>query len=494
MTMLPKLPMRPAHTLRDTPPGTRPAPAVIAVLLAAAAWGWSSAYAQTATAVPMTAPSASATAVPMTAPSASALAVAAPGDAANPAAKSGSQSQSASSGAPGMAPGAGSGTAAPAGSTAAPAIAQAAPVAASATAAPAAASPPPPPPQPKPPQTALTPVEARITDQAIRGDMAFIRSRQSRLKALNDSGDNPNTSYHYAKALHWVDFALDEYEMKNRSGVIEQALDEGDKLIIALEAKRSDMSMQTPILPLSTKVRDDLWAAAERMKADKDGFKCAGGDIARMEVQLVWAGHIQRDLGWRSAKPHLQAAERYYRDAVAGAETCPRPVPVATPAAEKRATDDAALAKLPPAKQIEILADRVHFAYDRANISVATAPILDRVASLLRANGAISVVIEGHADERGSETYNIKLSQRRADAVRAYLVAAGVEAARLRTQAFGKSKPEVKASGTSGDIEGHALNRRVVFVPSVATDLKVNPQREDLQLEKARSGRTRASK
>ena len=456
-----------------------------------------SAHAQTATAVPMTPPSASATAAPMTPPSASATSVPGTGDAS----KSGSQSQSASSGSPGVAPGAGSGAAASAGSTAAPAAAQgtaqAAPVAASATAASAAAPPPPPPPpqpKPKPPQTALTPVEARVTDQAIRGDMAFIRARQARLKALNDSGDNPNTSYHYAKALHWVDFALDEYEMKNRSGVIEQALDEGDKLITALEAKRSDMPMQTPILPLSTKVRDDLWAAGERMKADRDGFKCAGGDIARMEMQLVWAGHIQRDLGWRSAKPHLQAAERYYRDAVAGAETCPRPVPVATPAAAKRTTDDAALAKLPPAKQIEILADRVHFAYDRANISVATAPILDRVASLLRANSAISVTIEGHADERGSETYNVKLSQRRADAVRAYLVAAGVEATRLKTQAFGKARPEVKASGSPADIEGHALNRRVVFVPSVGADLKVNPQREDLQLEKDRAARPRSGK
>lgn len=437
------------------------------------------AHAQTATAVPMTPPSASATAAPMTPPSASATSVPPSSDAANTeansAAKSGSQSQSTPSGTAGAAPGAAPGAVAPA--PAAP-----------------PAPPPPPQPKPKPPQTALTPVEARITDQAIRGDMGFIRSHQARLKALNDSGDNPNTSYHYAKALHWVDFALDEYEMKNRSGVIEQALDEGNKLITALEAKRSDMPMQTPMLPLSTKVRDDLWAAADRMKADKDGFKCAGGDIARMEVQLVWAGHIQRDLGWRSAKPHLQAAERYYRDAVAGAETCPRPVLVATPEAAKRSKDDAALANLPPAKQIEILADRVHFAYDRANISVATAPILDRVASLLRANTAINVTIEGHADERGSEAYNVKLSQRRADAVRAYLVAAGVEAARLKTQAFGKAKPEVKASGGAGDIEGHALNRRVVFVPSVATDLKVNPQREDLQLEKAGSGRTRAGK
>ena len=287
--------------------------------------------AQTATAVPMTTPQASA--VPAEeikqAPARTAAPAAAPGA---------SVSQS----------GSGQGSSASASPAAAPAAAPAAPA---------------PAPAPKPAQTALTPVEQRLTDQAIRGDMAFIRAHQARLKALNDSGDNPHSAYHYAKALHWVDFALDEYEMKNRSGIIEQALNEGGKLIEALEQKRSAISMDTPILPLSEKLRNDLWAAAETLKANKDGFKCAGGDVARMEVQLVWAGHIQRDLGWRSAKPHLQAAERYYRDALAAAATCPRPVAAApAPEAVKRAVDDAALAKLPPAKQIEILADRVHFA------------------------------------------------------------------------------------------------------------------------------------
>ena len=408
--------------------------------------------AQTATAVPMTTPQASA--VPAEeikqAPARTAAPAAAPGA---------SVSQS----------GSGQGSSASASPAAAPAAAPAAPA---------------PAPAPKPAQTALTPVEQRITDQAIRGDMAFIRAHQARLKALNDSGDNPHSAYHYAKALHWVDFALDEYEMKNRSGIIEQALNEGGKLIEALEQKRSAISMDTPILPLSEKLRNDLWAAAETLKANKDGFKCAGGDVARMEVQLVWAGHIQRDLGWRSAKPHLQAAERYYRDALAAAATCPRPVAAApAPEAVKRAVDDAALAKLPPAKQIEILADRVHFAYDRASISSATAPILDRVASLLRANTAINLTIEGHADERGGERYNVALSQRRADAVRAYLMAAGVAAPRMKTAALGKSKPEIKVEGRADNIEGHALNRRVVFVPSSTAEMQINQQREDLQLK-----------
>ncbi len=408
-------------------------------------------HAQTATAVPMTVPQASAT------PAAEIKPV--PATTAAPAAASGaSVSQS------------GSGQ----GSPATPQI----------NLTPAAAPAPAPAPAPKPPQTALTPVDQRITDQAIRGDMALIRSYQARLKALNDTGSNPFAAYHYAKAVHWIDFALDEYEMKNRSGVIEQALDAGRLLIEGLEAKRGDLPMETVIVPQSQIVRNDLWTAAQQLKADKDGFKCAGGDVARMEVQLVWAGHIQSDLGWRSAKPHLQAAERYHRDAFAAAATCPRPVAAApAPEAVKRAADDAAIARLAPAKQIEILADRVHFAYDRASISVATAPILDRVASLLRANAAIAVTIEGHADERGSDAYNIKLSQRRADAVRAYLMAAGVNAARLKTAALGKSKPEITAARGTDNIEGHAQNRRVVLVPSATQDLQLQRQREDMQLK-----------
>jgi outer membrane protein OmpA-like peptidoglycan-associated protein len=322
----------------------------------------------------------------------------------------------------------------------------------------------------------LNPQQARITDSAIRADQGFIASQLERARVLNESGIQPFSAYHYAKAVHWLEFAYDEYEMKNRSGVIEAALAEGTRLLAAMELRQADLPMDTPLIAGATRVRADLWSAAEKFKADTNGFRCSGGDVARMEVQLVWAGYIQHDMGWRSAKPYLQAAERYYRDALAAAETCP------LLADNKRAIDDAALAKLPPARQIEILADRVHFAYDRAVIAVATAPVLDRIASVLRANPLLSITIEGHADERGGDNYNLRLSQRRADAVRAYLAAAGVERARMKTVAYGKSRPEVKAS----DIEGYAVNRRVVIVPSATSDLKLEPQRDDLQIEKRR--------
>lgn len=322
----------------------------------------------------------------------------------------------------------------------------------------------------------LNPQRARISDAAIRADQAFIASQLERARQLNDSGIQPFSAYHFAKAVHWLEFAYDEYEMKNRSGVIESALAEGTRLLAAMELKQLDLPMDTPLIAGALRVRPDLWAAAEKFKADGAGFRCSGGDVARMEVQLVWAGYIQRAWGWRSATPYLQAAERYYRDALAAAENCPL-------LADSQRAADAALAKLPPAKQVEILADRVHFAYDRAVIAVGTAPVLDRIASVLRANPALTITIEGHADERGTEAYNLRLSQRRADAVQAYLAAAGVERARMKTAAYGKSRPEV----TTGDVEGYAVNRRVVIVPAAGADLQLNPQRDDLQVEQRRA-------
>jgi len=325
---------------------------------------------------------------------------------------------------------------------------------------------------PVPAPAGLNPQAERISDQAIRADLTFIGTQLERARRLNDSSIQPFSNYHFAKGVHWIEFAYDEYQIKNRSGVIEQALAEGTRLIAAME-NRAPLPDDTPLIGGAARVREDLWNVVAKFKADKEGFRCAGGDVGRLEVQLVWAGYIQKEMGWRSAKPYLQAAERYYRDALAAAETCPRVV----------AKADESIAKLPPARQVEVLADRVHFAYDRANISPQTAPVLDRIASILRANAAISISIEGHADERGGDDYNRRLSQRRADAVRAYLAAAGVETSRMKTSAFGKSRPEVKGA----DAETYAVNRRVVIVPSVATDLQVQPQREDLQLEKRRA-------
>jgi peptidoglycan-associated lipoprotein len=84
---------------------------------------------------------------------------------------------------------------------------------------------------------------------------------------------------------------------------------------------------------------------------------------------------------------------------------------------------------------------------------------LDRDAKLLRDNATINVTIEGHCDERGTVEYNQSLGERRAQAARDYLVAAGIGAARLNTVSYGKERP----FATGHDEASWQQNRRANF-------------------------------
>jgi peptidoglycan-associated lipoprotein len=84
---------------------------------------------------------------------------------------------------------------------------------------------------------------------------------------------------------------------------------------------------------------------------------------------------------------------------------------------------------------------KVHFDYDKALISAAAQTILDQNARYLQRNATTFVRIEGHADERGSVEYNQALGERRANAVKVYLVTAGIAANRMDTISFGEDRP-----------------------------------------------------
>lgn len=89
---------------------------------------------------------------------------------------------------------------------------------------------------------------------------------------------------------------------------------------------------------------------------------------------------------------------------------------------------------------------RVFFEYDSWQLTDAARDVLRRQAAWLARNPSVSVVIEGHCDERGTREYNLGLGDRRAYAVQAFLVDAGVDRGRLRTVSYGKDRPEVAGS------------------------------------------------
>lgn len=110
-----------------------------------------------------------------------------------------------------------------------------------------------------------------------------------------------------------------------------------------------------------------------------------------------------------------------------------------------------------PAPKERIVLRGVNFDFDKSNIRSDAQVILDEAASLLGRNPEVAVSINGYTDATGTDAYNMKLSQRRAESVKSYLVGKGVAAGRLTTNGFGESNP-VASNATK---DGRAMNRRV---------------------------------
>ena len=104
--------------------------------------------------------------------------------------------------------------------------------------------------------------------------------------------------------------------------------------------------------------------------------------------------------------------------------------------------------------------DRVFFGYDRSDLTPQAQQTIEALAAWLGQYPQVTVTVEGHADERGTRDYNLALGERRATAVRDYLIALGTNANRLSTISYGKERPAVLGSNE----EAWAQNRRGVFV------------------------------
>jgi peptidoglycan-associated lipoprotein len=115
--------------------------------------------------------------------------------------------------------------------------------------------------------------------------------------------------------------------------------------------------------------------------------------------------------------------------------------------------------------------DRVFFAFDKSNLDDSARAALQKQAAWFSRYRAVTVTIEGNADERGTREYNLALGARRATAVKEYLVSLGVGADRLTTISFGKERPvcvESNESCWSQNRRAVSQIRNAVSTPNVA--------------------------
>ena len=104
--------------------------------------------------------------------------------------------------------------------------------------------------------------------------------------------------------------------------------------------------------------------------------------------------------------------------------------------------------------------DRVFFGFDKSSLTSEAVNTLKAQAEWLQANPDTNVIVEGHTDDRGTREYNLALGERRAVAVKNYLISRGVDAERIKTISYGKERPAV----VGGNEAAWAQNRRAVTV------------------------------
>jgi peptidoglycan-associated lipoprotein len=151
------------------------------------------------------------------------------------------------------------------------------------------------------------------------------------------------------------------------------------------------------------------------------------------------------------AKKATQAPPTQTTEPTPVPQTTPPPAPAPAPTSETPAPAPFTVQDLRP----------VFFELDSYALNDAARAALDADAKMLRDNGSTKVVIEGHCDERGTSEYNQALGEKRAQAARDYLTAAGIDASRLSIVSYGKERP----FDPGHDESAWAKNRRAHFSP-----------------------------
>ena len=230
----------------------------------------------------------------------------------------------------------------------------------------------------------------------------------------------------------------------------QQAQDQQDKAAAeqALSVKQAQLQKDTSSRLANAEDR----ISADARLHDKDTDKLAAERLARQGAEQKQGFAEQKT---SAAEQRTSAAEQKTSDAEAK-----------TSDAEARNRDlELRFAKLAAFKEEErglvlTLSGSVLFTSNQATLLVSAENRLNQITEALIASGNRSLVVEGYTDSRGQDAYNVDLSQRRADAVRSYIVSRGYPSEKIRASGQGKNRPIADNSNA----EGRANNRRVEII------------------------------
>lgn len=153
----------------------------------------------------------------------------------------------------------------------------------------------------------------------------------------------------------------------------------------------------------------------------------------------------------------------------------PPPAPAPAPAPDNSAAERERLAREAMERTQRLTAElgqMIHFDYDKADVRADDVAKLDRKVAILGVNPNVRVRVAGHADERGSDEYNLALGSRRAAAAKRYLESKGVDGTRIEVVSFGEERPLVQGA----DEAAWAQNRRDEFEVTAGGANLVSPQ------------------
>jgi len=311
----------------------------------------------------------------------------------------------------------------------------------------------------------LTPYRDRITDEARASDNALLERWEARLVALDGAAVD---QIRYGVAEGWLIAAHQQYADNDPSGLAAASLDSARAAILQLE---EDHDRHVAVQGLSMPRRDS-----------------AGRDLGMSQVATRMAGATASAVAICRA-PWYRA---WSDTLIVRARQLMLPTAIITPARAPaapslaimpRASAPSAPAAMPTASEVAVVAHGVHFAVNSWAISESSRPELNRLAMLLVHYVGVRAELHGSADPRGVAEHNLMLSQHRADAVRDYLVGAGVPRGRVLV-----GYRAIAAASSDATLEKYAEDR-VVEITLVGADglpIRLEQQDRDLQVEQAR--------